>query len=645
MAAVLDFETKEMDMELFGPGWAFNGVTPIVCGVTDTLTMETHIYTDWQHLAQRLAHESILVAHNTPYDFGILAMLFGVDFLKHKTLICTKAMAYLYNSTLNTSLNELLYFFFKERKSNVPLAIYALRHRLFVRGFKQRPALIKLKKRRLARKKQLPEPAYAPVRTKEKKIELVKASMKWVYSNMDVMYKHCPELLNRYCMDDCVGEAKIYNLLIDKIDWYWIDLLSWCQKGLIRSRINGVRTDNKAVQHARDVCFMKESEAQKKVHELLGHELLITSPQQLAKALTKRGYKPEYKEETGNYSVDHDWLQGEFNRTEDPLLKNILLFRKYYVARNHFCDKIIKMNVLLETWDQPFGRIYPEVKLFGADASGRFSSSHPNIQQIPSNDKGDDEVGTEIGNLLRGCFVPEEGEQWYTMDWSAQEPRLQVHFSTKDGDESAAYLAAKWRQDPYMDIHMEVAKTVWPEAMSEELKNKRKHAKIINLGKSYGMGKSKLYSHHLKVPFHEGEQVWHSYNSKFPYLEKASSQAMAKFSTGPIQTLLGRNIYCPAKFYSKKLHKWVDLSYKAFNYKIQGSGADMCIFALAMAEKLGIKVLFPIHDEINLSTTSIDTAKAMKYIMEMGIDMEVPNVVEVGCGTNWAEACNNEIKL
>lgn len=667
MAVVIDFETKELDIGLFGPGWAFGGVKPLCCSVVEInkpylisfgeqvpwgtenkqcyqLINQHTINNQIKEFKKRLDNESTLIQHNSPYDFGILAMMYGIDFLKNKTLIDTKMLIYFYNTTLDNTLNGGLKHFFNEEKSDKPLALYSLRHRLFNVGFKQRPALQKARNKwkLLEGKKSNWVPPKCPVRTKDNKIKLIKAATSWVKSNMDTMYYKCPDLLEQYCIDDSIGEAKIYNKLIQGMPKFWIDVLSDLQKGLIRSRIGGVRTDNKAIQHARDVCFMKEELSKQAVFKDLGYEVLLTSPQQLSKALIKLGYKPEMNTETKNYSVDHAWLQAQYEKTNDVILKNILLFRKYYVARNHFCDKLIKMNELLGTWDQPFGRIYPEIKPFGADASGRFSSAHPNIQQIPSIDKD-----KEIGTLLRSCFLPEEGETWYTLDWKAQEPRLQAYFAKIEGIESAENLVSMWKADPNMDCYMAVAQIVYPEITEEEeLKKKRKLIKVIFLGLSYGMGKTKLYDLHLKVNWAEGESIYNNFDSKTPYLRLASKAAMEKMKNeGYIETLLGRKIYCPPPYYDKFKREWRDLSYKAFSFKVQGSGADMCIFALSMAEKMGIKILFPVHDELNISTSNIDTVRQLKYIMEKGIPIEVPMVVEIGAGKSWADACENEIEL
>lgn len=673
LIAVIDFEKDEgLDIKKYGSSWPWNGGKPLCCSVVEPYSETKEIYRDWELLKERLKDVKTIVCHNVMYDMGVLMQL-GVD-ISEKFIIDTMVLIYLYNSNMERSLGSALKAFFNDTKSDKPMALYALRHRLYTKGFLQRTCRSRSKARRkwinqygnvtaVAIKKRdgtdayKKPPPFGRIRTKKAAEKLIKQVITWTKRNMGLMYSKCPELVEMYCIDDSVGTGRIFKHLINGTDKNLVELFNYVFHGLLKARRRGVRTDNKQTQHARDLLFMKELDAARAIYKEFNKTFdkdqylesfkkgykgfKITSQQTLVSFLMAKGYKPEYDTSTKRYSIDHAWMTAMMEQTNDPIFDAVLKHRKYFTARNHFCDKIIAFNKLMGTWDLPYGRIYPQINVFGADASGRMSASCPNIQQMPSMDKD-----KEIGALVRGVFVPEEGEIWYSMDWMAQEPRLHVHFGVAQGIESAISLATRWKQDPKMDIHMEVAADCFPHLVGEELKPKRKQCKIVNLAIAYGEGEKKTIEQELKVSWQEGKDFLNIYLTKYPYIKQQSSELMMEFKNmGFITTLLNRKIMCPKSYFDHKTKKWKDLSFKAFNFRIQGSGADMCYTSIALAEMCNIPILFPVHDEINASLKSIDEAKKLKYIMEKGLALHVPMVVEVGAGKSWADACINEVEL
>src|SRR5690606_28433062 len=130
-----------------------------------------------------------------------------------------------------------------------------------------------------------------------------------------------------------------------------------------------------------------------------------------------------------------------------PFVNALKTYRKYNKARRDFCDTLLATQELLP--ENKRGRVYPKFTVLGA-RTGRFTCSLPNIQQIPARDK-------EIGPLIRSFYIPEEGEQWYSLDFSAHEPRLQVHYAAKARVEGGELMALEYNNNPTLDSHQMVA--------------------------------------------------------------------------------------------------------------------------------------------------------------------------------------------
>jgi DNA polymerase I-like protein with 3'-5' exonuclease and polymerase domains len=673
-----DFESKEeLDIVKYGSNWPWGGCKPLCCSVINIDTGEGFVTSDWDYLKQIVENCHTISAHNVLYDMGIMLQL-GIN-IWDALMVDTYILAALYDNTVSSfSLNYLLDIYFNEKKSEMPMALWAIKNRKYIKGFQNLKCLsrVKYKKKyyskapefrhvnkRNGTKEPWKPPATGPVRTREQKDKVKKSAVLWCKKNMDIIYEQGgKETVDKYCLDDSLGGAKLYNFFIKDVDQWHVDLFSDVCKCLLQARQRGVPVHIKTLQASRDVLYMKERAAYDKFVKISGGKIIdvdgedvlmingmevnLASPTKLSKYLVSLGHTPEFNEETNNYSIDHAWIESAYKQTEDERLKCILEYRRFQVPRNNFCDKILEFLELTDQMGGEYGRIYPQLKPLGADASGRMTGSKPNIQQMSSIDKD-----PEVGTLIRDIFHPEPGEDWYTYDWSAQEPRLQAHFASAEGMESADTICDEWNLNPYMDVHVFVGKGMFPEMntldeSSKEFKKLRKYAKGVNLGISYGMGKKKLYGTALGVGWEDGEVIYNIYMDKFPYIKDMGEKCMDEGKrVGYVTSVTGRKIGCPKTFYSTKAKRWIDLSYKMFNYKIQGSGADLLYISLAMCYRMGIPIYFPVHDEINFSTKSIDIAKKVKYIMENGIKLKVPMIVGTNRGKTWADACVNEIEL
>ena len=287
------------------------------------------------------------------------------------------------------------------------------------------------------------------------------------------------------------------------------------------------------------------------------------------------------------------------------------------------------------------GRIHADINQlrseFGGTVTGRFSMTHPNLQQIPKS-------GSDMGNQLRAIFVPEEGHTWGCFDYSQQEPRLVVHYACLTELPGSQNFKEYYEKDSKADFHKIVA----------EIANiPRDQAKVINLGKFYGMGKNKLKGE-LGIPDEEASQIIKQYDSRVPFVKQLMNHATSRAeSRGQIRTLLGRlchfHLWEPNQF---GVHKPLPheaalqehgpgikraFTYKALNKLIQGSAADMIKKAMLDLYNEGIIPLIQIHDELNISIKDKGEADKVIEIMQNAVNLEVPNKVDYETGKHWGE--------
>jgi DNA polymerase I-like protein with 3'-5' exonuclease and polymerase domains len=350
-----------------------------------------------------------------------------------------------------------------------------------------------------------------------------------------------------------------------------------------------------------------------------------------------------------------------FLKTHDhPIARKILEVREYNKANTTFVDTILN--------HQYKGRIHCQFNQLRSDeggtVSGRFSSSNPNLQQVPSRHP-------EIKSLIRGLFVPEEGCRWGSFDYSAQEPRWLMHYAsltpaTRDNERVKEIVDLYQKDD--LDFHQLVADMAGVE---------RNHAKTINLGIMYGMGIGKLAQTLGDIPFAEAKSLRNEYDEKIPFIRGLASAVMDIASKrAEIRTLLGRKCRFPmrelkgySKEYKKPIHadkleeRWVDVLntpieerdknwasmnperyqvafvYKALNRLIQASAADQTKQAMKDCMDRGHWPMLTVHDELCFSIESDEQVTEIKKVMETcAPGLTIPSKVDVGLGENWGSA-------
>jgi DNA polymerase-1 len=385
---------------------------------------------------------------------------------------------------------------------------------------------------------------------------------------------------------------------------YW----SSFQKICVDIRARGIRVDIPHIKKSIVYLNAQIESIKAKIHETIPDTVSLDSPVQLSKILSKLGYILP-KTEKGHDSVAKGFLE---ENKDDELIGLILKYRTHKKILGDFFEKILDMQqytcpeALVE--GAKYGRVYPELNVFGA-ATGRFSSSCPNIQQIPKRDE-------HLGHMSRAIFIP-DSETWYSLDWSNQEGRLQIHYASLIKASGIESIVQDFRTVPTLDMHQKIANLAHIE---------RSHAKTINLGLSYGMGKEKLCKA-LKMPLKQAEQLIEKYHKLVPFLKQLTKECERRLKIrGYIQTIGNR----------KLVREGQEFDYKALNRLIQGSAADQCMMAMKAAYDAGLNIICVVHDEFNIEGTEQD-ALSMQKIMENVLQLNVPMVAEISSGRSWGE--------
>ncbi len=467
----------------------------------------------------------------------------------------------------------------------------------------------------------------------EKKDEslLQDAALAWGINPKSEMYKLNSKYVGPYGEQDAALTLKLYEKLKLEIQEQNLEQIYDLECSLIplliEMRWRGVRVDEeKADQISKDLS-LKEQKLLVEIKRKYGEDVNLWANASLQKVFDKNNL-PYPRTEKGMASFQRQWLESH----EHELPKMIVQARKLNKARTTFIEKMISEHAVE-------GRIHAEAHPLRNDAggtvSGRFSYSNPNLQQVPARDP-------EIGNLIRSIFVPEEGCQWGVFDYSQQEPRLTVHYANLM-NLIGARDAVNAYTDKNADFHQIVA---------DMAKIPRKQAKNINLGLSYGMGKSKLVRE-LGLDDAEAEVLLGQYHEKVPFIKGLQDQcARVAMDRGYIRTLAGRR--CHFDLWEHKYDKSVPLpleearekygdvlkrsyTYKALNRLIQGSAADMTKLAMLGLWEEGIVPHVQVHDEVDISIQDDEQAAKVSRIMENCVELAVPLVVDTELGPNWGE--------
>lgn len=413
---------------------------------------------------------------------------------------------------------------------------------------------------------------------------------------------------------------------------------------LLEMRFAGVRVDIPKAEALRGVLQRREYEEQAALNHLAGYQVNVNAAESLAPALDKLGIRYPLTAKTQKPSITKPFLEslegieiadrvGEIRK----LSKLRGTFLESYILGSHINGKV-------------FCQFHPLRADEGGTRSGRFSSSTPNLQNIPSRDK-------ELAPLMRGMFIPDEGHRrWVKFDYSQIEYRFLAHFAVGPGADA---LRAQYNADPRTDYHVHTQDMV-QRILRREID--RKPIKTINFGLIYGMGIPKLLRS-LNLSEEEGEQFFEAYHSAAPYA-KATMEACTLEAErfGTIATILGRKSRfdlwepdswnngerSPALPYWQAVQQYGDVRramlHKALNRKLQGSAADMMKMAMLQCWKSGVFSVtgvprLTVHDELDFSDPGGREAeqgfREVKRILESAMKLLIPVIADAEAGPDW----------
>jgi len=397
---------------------------------------------------------------------------------------------------------------------------------------------------------------------------------------------------------------------------------------LIEMKSRGVKVNLDHAEHVSKQLEKQENKFKEAIKKGAGFVPDLWAARSIAKVFDHLKLEYPRTEKTKAPSFKKNFLKNH----EDYTISLINSAREANKARTTFIETIYRYVVN--------GRIHADINQlrseFGGTVTGRFSYTHPNLQQIPRS-------GNDMGNQLRAIFVPDQKDhKWGCFDYSQQEPRLVVHYATLQGLPGANIFMDKYNEGKDMDFHKIVA---------DLADIPRDLAKTINLGKFYGMGKNKLKAE-LGVGDEKAQKIIDAYESKVPFVKQLTLQVSQRAQeSGRIRTLLGRMcrfpLWEPSYFGIHKPLKHEDAikehgpgirrayTYKALNKLIQGSAADMIKKAMIDLHKEKITPLIQIHDELNISIENKEQSKKVIEIMEEAVKLKVPNKVDYEVGEHW----------
>lgn len=441
-----------------------------------------------------------------------------------------------------------------------------------------------------------------------------------------ILEKQIPELESQGLWDLFLMEAKLLPVLL-------------------RMRRRGVRVDLNQAEILLGKMEKEIAEHVKIAQTYSANKIEITNVNTLIPTIQALGYTLPRTEKTDKASLTKDWMKD--HASEEPFIEHVQKARELSTIVNTFLKgTILTHNVK--------GRIHCEfnqLKRTKEDGgltgtAARFSSSNPNLQNIP--------VRTKMGEEIRRCFIGEPGESYERLDWSQIEYRFLVHYAMGRGAEEArkAYV-----DDPKTDFHvmcMKLAKVEDP----YDGKTRKKY-KNVNFGIVYGAGIDRT-AETMGCPYAEAEAMITEYDRLLPFVKRTYNIAQNRArDKGFIRTILNRR-FRYANYeggFNKKGKKEKTLPldskdrrssypYKALNNLLQGSAADLMKLSMVLIAESGVEdilgpSLLTVHDELGLSKPKTkageEAVQEVKRIMETAIKLKVPVIAERESGPNWGD--------
>lgn len=392
---------------------------------------------------------------------------------------------------------------------------------------------------------------------------------------------------------------------------------------LARMEMNGVRVDTESLAETSKQFSERMSAIEKEIHEMAGMDFNISSPKQVGEVLFDKLkiVDKAKKTKTGQYVTSEDVLQNLKSR--HPIVEKILDYRGYKKLLSTYIDSLPQLI------NPKTGHIHTSYNQ-AVTSTGRLSSSDPNLQNIPIRD--------ENGKEVRKAFIPDEGCEFFSADYSQIELRIMAHLS-QDKNMIEAFTHGH-------DIHAATAAKIYKIPIEEVTSEQRRKAKTANFGIIYGITVFGL-AERMEVSRAEAKELIDGYFATYPkvreYMDKSIQMARER---GYTETMFHRRCMLP----DINSHNAVVRGYaerNAINTPIQGSAADIIKIAMVridrrmQAENMRSKMILQVHDELNFSVYPEEKERLQKLVveeMESACTMSVPLIADCGWGKNWLEA-------
>ena len=384
----------------------------------------------------------------------------------------------------------------------------------------------------------------------------------------------------------------------------------------------GIKVDPAKLKKLSSTMEKRLADVTTRIYSAAGTEFNINSPKQMGEVLFEKLNLPTLKKtrKTGGYSTDQAVLEELAVSYEIPRL--ILEYRQIAKLKSTYVDALPSL-INPET-----GRVHTSFNQTGT-ATGRLSSSDPNLQNIP--------VRTDLGRLIRGAFVPEDGNLLLSADYSQIELRVLAHLS---GD---PVLTEAFQHNE--DIHERTAREVFGPAASENRAEYRRRAKVINFGIVYGLSAYGM-AQRLGIPREESQAIIDAYFARYKGVRDWLDRTLEDVrKTGRVETLFGRIRPIP-DIHSKDFSVRQFAERTAVNSPIQGTAADLIklamirIHRLLKERKLAARLLLQVHDELVLELPPAEVEEVrslLKHEMENAARLNVPLIVDSYVADNWMD--------
>lgn len=437
-----------------------------------------------------------------------------------------------------------------------------------------------------------------------------------------------PTDIYEYACEDADITLRLKNVLEPKLDEAGVarlfrDIEMPLVGVLADMELNGVCLDTEALHETSEVFNKRMTAIEQHIYELAGEQFNISSPRQVGDILfgkMKIVDKPK-KTKTGQFVTSEEVLQQL--RSKSPIIDEILNYRGLKKLLSTYVDALPKLI------NPRTGRIHTSFNQT-VTATGRLSSSDPNLQNIPVRD--------DDGKEIRKCFIPEPGCLFFSADYSQIELRIMAHLSEDEN------MIEAFREG--FDIHAATAARIWHKDISEVTPAERKKAKQANFGIIYGITTYGL-AQRMDISNGEARDLIDGYFLTFPrveaYMEQAKETARKQ---GYAETLFHRRRYLPdINSHNATVRGFAERN--AINAPIQGSEADIIKVAMVRihrrfkAEGIRSKMILQVHDELNFSVFPEEKEQVERIVIEEmqgAYKLRVPLVADAGWGKNWLEA-------